>query len=114
MPSLEAIIHISEVFIVPVIGWLAKTILELIKKSELQELQLKDSRKDIDKLITTQELSGTRLTKVEEAVINLERMAERNDAQYKSILDKLEDLPRCIALLQGYADRLRNLEEHSK
>ncbi|MFC6644130.1 hypothetical protein ACFQBQ_00695 [Granulicella cerasi] len=109
MPSLELITHLTEVIIVPVVGWLATTILGLIKKTDLLELKFRDNLKDVDKLLTTQELSGTRLTKVEEAVINLEKLSERNNSQFALIMQKLEQLPRCIALLESYSNSIEHM-----
>lgn len=107
---LSVISTIITTVIAPVVAWLVGSASRLVKRVNILDARFRERMKDLDRIIETHETHTVRLTKVEEAIVAIQQQQVRNDAQYDAINQKLEQLPRVVALLESYAERLRAIE----
>lgn len=107
---LAVISTIITTVIAPVVAWLVRSGSRLVKRVNVLDARFRERMKDLDKVLESHETHTVRLTKVEEAIVAIQQQQARNDAQFDAIMQKLEQLPRVVALLEGYAERLRVIE----
>ena len=100
--------------LVPLVTWVVRNGTQLLKRVTLVEERQKERSREVEELITAGRLSDKRLTRVEDAIVEMRASAQKVDESFALIMVELKQLPRLTAMVETFAEGMRQIVPRSE
>ena len=105
--AVEIVSGIVTTIVAPVVGWLVRRGSQLVKQVRDLEMRERTRSGELEALKDFHNDSSTRLVRLEDAIVQINKAMERSDQQFHTIMTKLEELPRVTALMESLSITLQ-------